>query len=98
MYQILLTMHPTQHQQYCYLTLCIIIFTASGCHVPDPVNNVSNTTSTVLLSNSMYSTGTVVTYTCLSGYDMIGSSLRTCQSGGYWDELPPFCAGLFKYY
>ena len=76
----------------------IIIFTASGCPVPDPVDNASNTTSTALRSNSMYSTGTVVTYTCPSGYDMIGSSSRTCQSGGYWDGQSPFCTGLYKHY
>ncbi len=34
---------------------------------------------------------TVATYTCNTGYTLIGGSTRTCGSDGVWSGFPPFC-------
>ncbi len=36
----------------------------------------------------------VATYTCNSGFDLIGSSERICQAGGTWSKEAPVCKGL----
>ena len=33
------------------------------------------------------------TYTCPSGFFLVGDETRTCQSNGLWTELPPECIG-----
>ena len=42
-------------------------------------------------------TGTVVnsiaTYSCFSGYELIGSVTRTCAVNGQWSNEAPFCRG-----
>ena len=69
---------------------------ASGCPTPDDVDKATNTTSTVLLSTSLYSTGSVIVYSCNSGYEMtVGSPERKCQSSEKWDGQPPACTGNY---
>ncbi len=34
---------------------------------------------------------TVATYTCVTGYTLIGGSTRTCGSSGVWSGSPPVC-------
>ena len=45
----------------------------------------------VTFSSSSLSSGTNATYTCDSGYSLIGSSFRTCRSYGYWSGSRPYC-------
>ena len=33
----------------------------------------------------------VATYTCNSGYELVGNMTRTCQADGMWSESEPFC-------
>ena len=40
------------------------------------------------------SVGSVATYTCNRGFELIGSSRRTCQSNGQWSGREPVCTGL----
>ena len=37
------------------------------------------------------STGDICTYTCNTGYKLIGSHTRTCQSNGSWSGSVPMC-------
>ena len=37
--------------------------------------------------------GDTATYTCNSGYDLVGSEVRTCQPSGMWSGFEPSCAG-----
>ncbi len=39
--------------------------------------------------------GTIMTYGCRFGYDLIGPSQLTCTSSGQWSSKPPTC--LSKY-
>ena len=34
-----------------------------------------------------------VTYTCNTGYDLIGNAMRTCMLGGAWTGTDPTCMG-----
>ena len=44
-----------------------------------------------LLDGTRY-TGTIATYNCLSGYQLVGgSSLRACGAGGEWNGTAPSC-------
>ncbi|XP_065178430.1 mucin-2-like isoform X6 [Sycon ciliatum] len=48
--------------------------------------------STRTVSDRRFITGTVITYTCSSGYTLASGSLRlTCQSTGQYDNRPPVC-------
>ena len=33
----------------------------------------------------------VVTYSCISGYSLVGDDNRTCQANGNWSEETPQC-------
>ena len=47
------------------------------------------------LANGNYRIGAVVTtFTCDSGYILVGDQLEiTCQTSGTWDRQPPVCTG-----
>ena len=36
--------------------------------------------------------GDTCTYTCNTGYELTGSSVRTCQSDGSWSNGAPMCS------
>ena len=38
-----------------------------------------------------YSVGTSVTFSCDSGFSLIGSSSSTCDAKGSWNPSPPTC-------
>ena len=38
----------------------------------------------------------VATYTCNTGYTLIGGSTRTCESNGVWSGSPPKCEGWWS--
>lgn len=49
-------------------------------------------TAPLQVSSTGYDEGDVATYTCASGYDLVGGATRTCQSDGSWDGAEPTCA------
>ena len=55
----------------------------------DPDNGAVSVTGTGV--------GDTATYTCDDGYELIGSSTRTCQSNGEWSESSPTCEGIPKH-
>ena len=38
--------------------------------------------------------GQTATYKCNTGYNMVGSSTRTCQATGVWSGSAPTCQGV----
>ncbi|XP_052808441.1 fibropellin-1-like isoform X2 [Mya arenaria] len=36
--------------------------------------------------------GQIATYTCFTGYGLVGDKRRTCQSDGHWSGAPPVCS------
>ena len=38
--------------------------------------------------------GSVATYTCNSGFELVGNEMRTCQSDGIWSGEEPVCTGM----
>ena len=38
-------------------------------------------------------TGDTATYTCNTGYQLVGQPTRTCQANGLWSSSPPICTG-----
>ena len=44
------------------------------------------------LTNGMYSLNTKASFTCSSGYKLVGSSSTTCQGQGSWNKDIPTCA------
>ena len=63
------------------ICVCIVSFSVL-CPLMSPVNG------RVSLS------GLVSTYTCDSGYKLIGSKTRTCQVDGTWSGALPSCKGM----
>ncbi len=39
--------------------------------------------------------GSMATYTCDNGFELIGEQSRTCQPNGRWTDKDPICKGLF---
>ena len=43
--------------------------------------------------NTLYTSK--ATYMCITGYTLLGSNTRTCQSDGQWSGSAPQCIGMF---
>ena len=41
--------------------------------------------------------GQTATYSCNTGYTLVGGSTRTCQSTGVWSGSTPTCQGVLLY-
>ena len=78
MYQVTLILHD----------VCIILLTAVDCgSLTDPANgNVTLNAGTKFEQTA--------TYSCNTGYNLVGDSTRTCQATGEWSGSAPTCAGM----
>ena len=70
-------------------THVFLFLTAVNCGtLTSPVNGrVSHTAGTTF--------GKTATYSCNTGYDLVGSSARTCQSTRRWSGSAPTCQGNY---
>ena len=65
-----------------------LIHAAVDCGLlEDPTNGRVAFTSTVFRS--------IATYSCFSGYDIVGVTQRVCTAEGVWSEVPPICQRMF---
>ena len=46
----------------------------------------------VVLSGT--SVGSTATYSCATGFELVGKSVRRCRNDGSWSLEEPFCKGL----
>ena len=67
----------------CVLLIAGIFFALDCLNLTSPSNGqVSLTAATP---------GSVATYTCDNGYEVVGASVRECQANGSWSEDEPVC-------
>ena len=52
----------------------------------NPTNGVVDLSGTSL--------GDTATYTCDSGYELVGTPVLNCQHDGTWDNSPPLCQSV----
>ena len=38
--------------------------------------------------------GQTATYSCNTGYNLVGDNIRTCQATGNWSDSAPTCQGM----
>ena len=74
---------------YNYLMIFDIIYihTALSCGRLDAPEN-----GKVVISGT--TPGSITTYSCNPGFDLVGVSKRTCQNNGEWSDDEPFCEGI----
>ena len=67
------------------VTAVSIFFTSVAVcgFLPDPVNGM------VTISGPTF--GSIATYTCNTGYILIGDTERVCQGNGVWSGSEPVC-------
>ena len=73
------------------LSYVFLSLTAVDCgNLTDPANGqVNHTTGTTFRQTA--------TYSCNTGYNLVGNSTRTCQASGNWSGSAPTCAGIQPY-
>ncbi|XP_003391519.1 PREDICTED: sushi, nidogen and EGF-like domain-containing protein 1, partial [Amphimedon queenslandica] len=64
----------------------IITSPIGSCGTPDQL--YANAT---ILSYNTTTVNSTATYSCENGYNLVGVSVRTCQSSGNWSGSPPYC-------
>ena len=63
----------------------LLLSTAVDCGaLPDPANGQVNTTAGTTF-------GQTATYSCNTGYNLVGNSTRMCQATGVWSGSAPTC-------
>ena len=70
--------------QYIYFLQLFHLFVTVLC--PD-LDNPANGA----VSQTRNSEGDTATYTCDSGYELVGHQVLNCQANGTWDNSPPIC-------
>ena len=66
-----------------------LFFTAVDCgNLNDPANGQVNHTAGTTFRQT-------ATYSCSTGYNLVGDSIRTCQAEGEWSGSAPTCLGTF---
>ena len=69
-------------------TLYILLSTVVDCRVlTDPANGQVNHAAGTTF-------GQTTTYSCNTGYNLVGDSTRTCQATGLWSGSEPTCQGM----
>ena len=53
----------------------------------DPANGIVNHSAGTTF-------GQIATYSCNTGYNQVGDSIRTCQAEGDWSGNAPTCEGV----
>ena len=67
-----------------------LILTVDCGNLTDPTNgSVHHTAGTT--------NGQTATYSCYTGYNLVGNSTRTCQASGNWSGSAPTCQGIRTY-
>ena len=67
-----------------------LILTVDCGNLADPTNgSVHHTTGTTI--------GQTATYSCNTGYNLVGDSTRTCQASRNWSGSVPTCRGIQTY-
>ena len=67
-----------------YVHNVFLLSTAVDCDtLSDPANGQVSTTGTTF--------GETATYSCNTGYDLVGDSTRTCGAAGNWSGSAPIC-------
>ena len=75
--------HEVTYMEYMYL-----LFTVVNCGIlSNPANGQVNHTAGTTL-------GQTATYSCNTGYNLVGSSTHTCQSTGLWSGSVPACQSM----
>ena len=64
-----------------------LILTVDCGNLTDPANGCVNHTAGTSL-------GQTATYSCNTGYNLVGDSTHTCQATGNWSGSAPTCQGM----
>ena len=67
--------------------MCIQFFTVVPCTI---LKNPAN--GTLRLTGTSY--GNTATYTCDTGFVLVGSETLICGDDGMWSDLPPVCQSV----
>lgn len=79
------------YRQCTYLCTSLIIllyFPAVQC---EPPSEIANGVLEIPSNDTMF--GSIVFYTCSTGYKLVGPKNITCLANGQYDALPPTCQG-----
>ena len=67
--------------------MCFLLAVVDCGNLTDPDNGQVNHTAGTTF-------GKTATYSCNTGYNLVGDSTRTCQATGNWSGSAPACQGM----
>ena len=71
-----------------YIIIFLILVVVDCGSLTDPANGQVDLTSGTTF-------GQTATYSCNTGYNLVGDSTRTCQATGEWSGSAPTCQGVY---
>ena len=79
-----------------------LVFSGQGCRLVTPTHGLTRAywspTGYRSRTENIYPVDTIVIYTCLINYKLVGSWKSTCQASGSWVPEPPRCISRKFYY
>ena len=76
---------------YSLVTEVWILFSIILVQCPDLTNPMNGMISCSMISSPIYAYEDTCSFTCNTGYELTGSTERTCQSDGSWSGSPVSC-------
>ena len=80
---VMLTRFLLNYRVFPYCTLLFYTVIKDCGPLPNPPNGVVSVGSTI--------EGSKVNYSCITGYNLMGDSMRICTSSGNWSGNEPLC-------
>ena len=81
------------HLIYILSIYFLLHLAVASCPTPSVPTNGQITSSTPPTNGQLYQSGSVVRFSCNSGYTLNGATSVTCQSTGNWNSAFPTCTG-----
>ena len=69
-------------------TICTTVFVTFSIEIMCP--DLENPANGAVMVNGV-NPGDTATYTCISGYELVGADTLTCGTDGMWSPEPPVC-------
>ncbi len=84
--------------EYNVSAMWVTVFAGSGCGIPEGVMGRTNLIIEPQVQQAtLYKTGEELSFSCQTGFLLLGAEKISCQPGGPWSAIVPECVGKYAF-